>query len=65
LDEPTIAAVKNGSLAYFVYGTITYKDTFGRDHWTKIRSLFGAVELAAGGGSLTLYREGNDADRDP
>ena len=65
LDESTNAAVENGSLAYFVYGTITYKDTFGRDHWTKARAIFGATELALGGGGLTLYREGNDADRDP
>jgi hypothetical protein len=63
LDETIIAAIKNGNAAYFVFGTITYKDAFGKDHWTKIRWIFGAAELADGSGAMSIYREGNDADR--
>ncbi len=65
LDEPAIAAITANRSAYFVFGIIRYKDAFGKAHWSRVRWIFGADELADGSGSVGLYREGNDSDQDP
>jgi hypothetical protein len=65
LTESTIAAIKADRSSYFIFGIIRYKDAFRKDHWTRVRWVFGAKDLAEGNGSVSLYPEGNDADQDP
>jgi hypothetical protein len=62
LSNLIISDIRANRVAYFIFGIIRYKDAFQKAHWTRVRWIIGATELADG--SVSIYREGNDADQD-
>jgi hypothetical protein len=55
------ASIKSGKAAVFAVGEITYKDSFGKPHFTKYRLIHGGDAMLAEG-KLGAAKEGNEAD---
>jgi hypothetical protein len=60
LTAPEKASLANGTCIIYVYGEIRYRDTFGREQWTKYRFMMGGP-VGVRGGQLAACEEGNEA----
>ena len=61
MNQTTINALKAGTNALYVVGTIKYDDIFGTNH-TTIFCLYAGGKTKMWDGSLAVYSEGNEAD---
>src|SRR5665213_3144973 len=55
------ASVRDGKSAVFVYGTINYKDVFGRSWWTTYRYYIGGDQGIRADGFMAGHPDGNRA----
>jgi hypothetical protein len=61
LTDPQKASLADGTGVVYVYGTIRYRDVFGKHRCTKYRLMIGGP-VGVRGGQLTACEEGNEAN---
>jgi hypothetical protein len=59
-DEAGLEDFESGRLALYVYGEISYRDTFRRRHYTRFRAMYAAEHFRTGG--LSIAARGNESN---
>jgi hypothetical protein len=62
VGENDLQLVKKGDIRVFVFGTITYSDVFGCEHWTKFCWVLNPSHPDRAHWAYSAYKIGNDAD---
>jgi len=60
VSKSDIAAIQNGTKAFWAYGEIRYRDAFGCDHFTRYRFFTGGSK-GVHGREMTPHAQGNEA----